>query len=88
MPVVFSRLLIFLLAKLANKKINVDLSNLVQWLRANEITLNVKKTVIIIFQSPQKQIYTVTTKMNFHLNGHLNRALNRANSILAKLRHV
>ena len=79
MPVVFSRLLIFLLAKLANKKINVDPSNLVQWLRANEITLNVKK---------KKQIYTVTKKMNFHLNGHLNRALNRANSILAKLRHV
>ena len=39
-----------------NKKINFDLSNLVQWLRANKIALNVNKTVIVIFWSPRKQI--------------------------------
>ena len=49
-----------------NKKINFDLSNLVQWLRANKIALNVNKTDIVIFQSPRKQI---TKKINFRLNG-------------------
>ena len=50
-----------------NKKINFDLSNLVQWLRANKIALNVnKKTDIVIFRSPRKQI---TKKMNFCLSG-------------------
>ena len=49
-----------------NKKINFDLSNLVQWLRANKISLNVNKTYIVIFRSPRKQI---TKKMNFRLSG-------------------
>ena len=49
-----------------NKKINFDLSNLVQWLRANKIALNVNKTDIAIFRSPRKQI---TKKMNFPLSG-------------------
>ena len=34
-----------------NKKINHDLSNLVQWLRTNKISLNVGKTEIVIFKS-------------------------------------
>ena len=38
------------------KKINVDLSNLVQWIRANKIALNVNKTGNVIFWSPGKQI--------------------------------
>ena len=50
-----------------NKKINFDLSNLVQWLWANKIALNVNKTDIVIFQSPRKQI---TKKRNFRLSGH------------------
>ena len=49
-----------------NKKINFDLSNLVQWLQANKIALNSNKTDIIIFRSPRKQIIK---KMNFRLNG-------------------
>ena len=49
-----------------NKKINFDLSNLVQWLQANKIALNVNKTDIIIFRSPRKQIIK---KMNFRLSG-------------------
>ena len=49
-----------------NQKINFDLSNLVQWLRANKIALNVKKTGIVIFRSPRKQI---TKKLNFRLSG-------------------
>ena len=39
-----------------NKKINFDLSNLVQWLQANKIALNVNKTDIVIFRSPRKQM--------------------------------
>ena len=38
------------------KTINFDLSNLVQWLRANEISLNVNQTEQVIFRSPKKQI--------------------------------
>ena len=48
-----------------NKKINFDLSNLVQWLQANKMALNVNKTDIIFFCSPRKQI---AKKMNFCLS--------------------
>ena len=49
-----------------NKKINHDLSNLVQQVRANKISLNVSKTEIVIFKSHSKQI---TKDINFRLNG-------------------
>ena len=49
-----------------NEKINFDLSNLVQWLRANKVASNVNKTDFVIFRSPRKQI---TKKMNFPLSG-------------------
>ena len=49
-----------------NKKFNHDLSNLVQWLRANKILLNISKTEIIIFKSHSKQI---TKHLNFRLSG-------------------
>ena len=39
-----------------NKKINFDLSNLVQWLRANKVDLHVNQIDIVIFWSPRKQI--------------------------------
>ena len=48
------------------KTINFDLSNLVQWLRANEISLNVNQTEQVIFRSPKKQIYK---NLNFRLSG-------------------
>ena len=40
-----------------NKTVNFDISNLVQWLRANKISLNVYKTEIVVFRSPTKKIY-------------------------------
>ena len=49
-----------------NKKINHDLSNLVQWLRANRISLNVKKTDIVIFKPKQK---IITKNLNFRISG-------------------
>ena len=49
-----------------NKKIIHDLSNLVQWLKANKILLNVSKTEIVTFKSHSKQI---TKHLNFHLSG-------------------
>ena len=39
-----------------NKRINHDLSNLVQKLRASKILLDVSKTEIVIFKSHSKQI--------------------------------
>ena len=49
-----------------NKKINFDLSNLVQWLLEDKIALNDNKTDIVIFRFPRKQI---TKKMNLRLSG-------------------
>ena len=49
-----------------NKKINFDLSNLVQWLWANKVIVNVNKTDILMFLCLRWQI---TKKMNFHLSG-------------------
>ena len=49
-----------------NKTVNFDLSNLVQWQRANKISLNVNKTEIVVFRSPTKQIYK---NLNFRLRG-------------------
>ena len=37
--------------KKINKTINFGLSNLVQWLRANKISLNVNKTELVFFRS-------------------------------------
>ena len=54
------------LLKHLNKKVNFDLSNLVQWLTANKISLNVNKTEIVVFRSPTKQIYK---NLNFRLSG-------------------
>ena len=48
-----------------NKTVSSDLSNLVQWLRANKISLNVNKTEIVVFRSPTKQIYK---NLNFRLS--------------------
>ena len=47
------------------RNINVDLSNLVQWLSENEIALNVNKTDIVIFRSSRKRI---TKKLTFCLS--------------------
>ena len=41
--------------KKLNKTINCDLSNLVQWLRKNKISLNVSKTELVIFRSSKKK---------------------------------
>ena len=55
-----------------NKKISHLLSNLVQWLRANKISLNVSKTAIVIFKSHSKQI---TKRLNFRLSGQVSSSL-------------
>ena len=49
-----------------NKKITHDLYNLVQWLRASKMLLNVSKTEIFIFKSHSKRI---TKHLNFGLSG-------------------
>ena len=39
----------------ANKLVNVDLKNLVNWLNSDKISLNVKKTEMVIFKSKLKK---------------------------------
>ena len=38
-----------------NKLVNYDLKNLLYWLNANKISLNAKKTELVIFKSKRKQ---------------------------------
>ena len=52
--------------KKLNKQINQDLKGLCVWLQANKISLNTKKTEIILFRNIYK-IYN--KKMNFRLSG-------------------
>ena len=40
----------------SNSKINHDLKNIVEWLRANKISLNAGKTELIILRSKNKKI--------------------------------
>ena len=49
-----------------NQRINYDLRNIVQWLRAKRIALNTDKTKIVLFRAPRKPL---TTKMNLRISG-------------------
>ena len=49
-----------------NQKINFELKNIVHWLRANEISLNTKKTDIVLFRT---QKIMIKEKMNFRISG-------------------
>ena len=42
--------------KKLNKLVNADLKHLFNWLNANKISLNIKKTEIVIFKSKQKKL--------------------------------
>ena len=48
--------------KQLNKKVKRDLKLIVEWVRANELSLNAKKTEIIIFKATNKMI---TKHLNF-----------------------
>ena len=51
--------------KKLNKFVNIDLKNLVNWLNANKISLNVKKTEMVIFKSKRKKFNdTVKIKLS------------------------
>ena len=52
--------------KKINSLINHDLALLVQWLRANKISLNTSKTEIIIFRPKHK---IITKYLNFRISG-------------------
>ena len=55
--------------KKINKYINHDLSQIVQWLRANRISLNASKTEIILFCP---KTITITKHLNFRRTGQKN----------------
>ena len=52
--------------KRINKRINHDLSLIVQWLRSNKISLNADNTELVIFSPNRKQI---TKYLNFRISG-------------------
>ena len=52
--------------KKLNKKVNRDLKLIVEWVRANKLSLNANKTEIIIFKSKNK---TITKHLNFRISG-------------------
>ena len=49
-----------------NGKVNYDLRHIVEWLRANKISLKTGKTELVLFRSKNKQI---TKDMNFRISG-------------------
>ena len=52
-------------AKVLTRDLNVDLAQLTKWLRANKISLNTKKTELLIFCSKQRKIsYDIKVKIN------------------------
>ena len=61
--------------KKINKHVNHDLKLLCNWLRANEISLNTKKTEIILFRSRNR---TIDKQLNFRLSG---QKINLSNAI-------
>ena len=52
--------------KKINKHINRDLKLVVQWIRANKLSLNTGKTELVI-SKPKKKI--ITKHINFHISG-------------------
>ena len=48
-----------------NKKVNFELKNIVHCLRANNISLNTRKTDLILFRSKRKK----TKRLNFRISG-------------------
>lgn len=52
--------------KIINKKINHDLRLIIQWLRANKISLNASKTEIVIFRTKSTNL---NRNYNFRVNG-------------------
>ena len=61
--------------QLYNKFINHDLSQIVQWLRANRIPLNANKTEHIIFRP---KIEIITKQLNFRISGQKVNTVNKA----------
>ena len=54
------------LKKLNSKHINRDLKLVVEWIRANKLSLNTKKTDLVIFKYRNK---TITKNLNFRISG-------------------
>ena len=52
--------------EILSKRINKDLFNLSNWLKANKLSLNVKKTELVIFRSKKLKI---DSSFKFKLNG-------------------
>ena len=52
--------------KKINQRIQYDLRNIAEWLRANRIALNTDKTRTVLFRAPRKPL---TRKMNFRISG-------------------
>ena len=51
--------------KQLKKHLNLDLSNLNKWLKANKISLNASKTELLVFRHPNKKItYDLKVKLN------------------------
>ena len=61
--------------KKINKYINHDLSQIAQWLIANRISLNAKKTELIIFRPKNKSI---TKYLNVRISGQKINPVNKA----------
>ena len=47
------------------KKVNIDLKLLLHWLKANKLSLNVAKTVVLLFKNKRKEVnYDIKIKLD------------------------
>ena len=65
--------------KILNKLVNHDMKHLNNWLRANNFSLNVEKTELVIFKSPSK---VLLDEIKIKLSG---KRLNPSNSVKLKI---
>ena len=52
--------------KKLNKFLNIDLKSFANWLNASNISLNVKKTVMVTFKSKRKKFNDNKNKVKWH----------------------
>ena len=55
------------LRDLSEDRINTELTKVSEWLAANKLSLNVKKTKYMVFHTPQKNVTYLEIKINYIL---------------------
>ena len=52
-------------------KLNLELSNLLEWFRSNQLSLNIKKTNYIVFGRKRTGIHDSGVQLQLQIEGHV-----------------